>query len=116
MSLAGFGRKAVAANLEVPTHHQGYGFGVGDVLFGEDALRQGMRVVRLEDRDAALQHNDAVIQMLIDVVHGAAGDFYAVVEGLCLCVEAGEGGQQRRMDVENAIGVGGDEAWESKRM
>src|SRR5579863_3522341 len=39
---------------------------------------------------------------------GTAGDLDAVFEGLRLGIEAGKGGEQRGMDVEDAVGEGGD--------
>ena len=45
---------------------------------------------------------------LVDEVDSAAGDFGSVIEGLMLGVEAGEGGEQRGVDVEDAVGEGLD--------
>src|ERR1700722_10073383 len=100
---------ASAADFVGAAGDAGDGFGVGDVLFGEDALGEGVGVVGFEDGNRALQDNDAVIEMFIDEVDGAAGYFDAVVEGLGLGVEAGEGWKQRGMDVEDAVGECGDE-------
>jgi hypothetical protein len=47
--------------------------------------------------------------MLVDEVDGAAGDFYSVLEGLCLGVEAGEGRQEGWVDVEDLVGECGYE-------
>ena len=69
------------------------GLSVGDVLFDKDALGEGVRVVGFEDGNGALEDDGAVVEMFVDKVNGAAGDFYAVVEGLLLGVEAGKGGQ-----------------------
>ena len=46
----------------------------------------------------------AGVQAFIDKVHGAAGEFHAVFEGLMLGVQAGKRGQQRRVNVQNAHG------------
>ncbi len=100
---------AAAADLVFAASDAGDGFGVGDVLFGEDADGEGGCVVGFEDGDGALQDDDALVEVFVDEVDGAAGYFDAVVEGLGLSVEAGEGGKQRGMDVEDAIGEGGDE-------
>ena len=85
------------------------GFGVGDVFFDQDALGERVGIVGLEDGNAALEDDNAVIQVLVDEVDGAAGEFAAVVEGLQLGFEAGEGWQQRGVDVEDPVGEGGDE-------
>jgi len=49
------------------------------------------------------------INAFVDEVDGAAGNLGSVVEGLVLGVEAGEGGEQRGVDVEDAVGKGLDE-------
>jgi len=103
------GDVAAAADFVLPADDACNGLGVGDVLFGEDALGKGVGVVGVENGDGALEDDDAVVEVFVDEVHGAAGDFDAVVEGLLLGVEAGEGGQERWVDVEDAIWEGGDE-------
>ena len=100
---------AAALELVVATGDVGDGFGVGDVLFLEDARGEGIGVVGVEDGDGALEDDGTVVEVLVDEVDGAAGDFDAVVEGLVLGVEAGEGGQQGGMDVDDAVGEGVDE-------
>ena len=79
------------------------------MLLLEDAGGEGFGGVGVEDGDGVLQDDDAVVYGLVDEVDGAAGDFRSVVEGLVLGVEAGEGGEQRWMDVEDAVGEGRDE-------
>ena len=79
------------------------------MLFDQDAVGQRVRVVGLFYRDGPLQNDGAVVQVLIDKMDGATSHFDAVVEGLLLGVEAGEGGQERWVDVEDAIWEGGDE-------
>ena len=98
------------ADFVVAAGEAGDGFGVGDVLFDEDALGEGVGVVRIEDGDRALEDDGAMIEVLVDEVDGAAGDFDSVIERLLLGVEARECGQQRGMDIEDAVGEGGDEA------
>src|ERR1700730_1022933 len=44
----------------------------------------------------------------------AAGEFDAIFEGLPLGLEAGERGEERRVNVEDAIGESGDEIWREK--
>ena len=80
------------------------------MLFGEDALGEGVGVVGLENRNCTLENDGAVVEVFVDEVHGAAGDFHAVVEGLLLGVEARESGQQRGVNVEDAVGECGDES------
>src|SRR5579884_686661 len=101
---------APSDNLILAGEHAGDGFGVGDVLLLEDAGGEGVRIVALEDGDGALQDDDAMVELLVDEVHGAAGDLHSVFEGLHLRVEPGEGGQQRGVDVEDALRKGLDES------
>ena len=65
----------------------------------------------LENRNGALQDDGAVVKLFIDKVHRAAGDFDAVGKSLLLRLKPGKSRQQRGMDVENAVGEGGDERW-----
>ena len=58
--------------------------------------------------DGALEDDGAVVELLVDEMDGAAGKLDAEVEGLGLGFEAGEGGEQRRVDVEDAVGKRGD--------
>ncbi len=93
----------------VAAEDAGDGFGVGAVLFEEDAGGEGFGGVVVEDLDGALEDDDAVVDALVDEVDGAAGDFGAEFEGLGLGVETGEAGEQAGVDVEDAVGEGLDE-------
>ena len=84
-------------------------FGVDAVLFAQDALGQGFRRVLVFDRDEGLHDDRAGVEIFVHEVHGAAGKFHAVFEGLALRFEAGKGGQQRGMNIQDAIRKGGDE-------
>ena len=105
-----FGGKVAAALQGVsPTENASDRLRVGSVFFGEDAHGEAVRGVGVEDRYGALKDDGAVVQVLVDKVDRAARNFHAVVERLLLCVEAGKGGEQRRVDVKNAVGEGLDE-------
>jgi hypothetical protein len=95
---------ATTLDFKLATGDLGDGFGVGLMLFGEDAVGKRVGVVGFQNGNSALQEDDAVVEMLVNEVDGAAGDFDAIFEGLGLRVEAGKRGQQRRMDVEDAVG------------
>jgi len=101
-------RVAPAANLVIASEDPGDGFGVGDVLFGEDAAAEGVGVVGVKDGDGALEDDGSVVELVVDEMDRAAGHFDSVVEGLLLGFEAGEGGQQRGMNVEDAVAVSSD--------
>jgi hypothetical protein len=85
------------------------GFGV-EVPFGLlDAGVEGGGGVVVMHGDGLLGDDGAGIDALIDEMDGAAGDFDAVIEGLFPGFEAGEGGQQGRVDIDDAVGEGAKE-------
>ncbi len=85
------------------------GLRIGKVLLLQDARGERVRVIVIQHGHGALEDDDAVIEVLIDEMDGAAGDGAAVLEGLHLRVKTGKCRQQRRMNVQDAIRVGGDE-------
>src|SRR5258707_4569380 len=72
-------------------------------------FRSGVLVVGIEDGDDGLQDDGAGVEIFVDEVDGASGELDAVVEGLLLRFEAGEGRQERRVNIEDALGKGGYE-------
>lgn len=74
------------------------------MFLDQNSGRESFERVVVEDRDCGLEENWAAVEIFIDEVDGAAGDLYPVCEGLVLGVEAGESGQQGRVNVEDAIG------------
>jgi hypothetical protein len=105
---------AAASDLVVPFQDDFYGLGVDAMFLFQDAGGKSVLVVGIEDGDGGLQDDGAGVEIFVDEMDGAAGEFYAVVEGLFLGFEAGEGWEERRMDVENALGKGGYEKWRKK--
>ena len=73
------------------------------VLLEEDALAERGLVVAVEDGDGRLREDGAGIHSGVDEVHGAAGDAHAVRERLRLRVDAGERGEERGVDVDDAV-------------
>jgi hypothetical protein len=76
------------------------------VLHAEDPLLERVHGVRGHHRDGALRHDGAGVHAAVDEVDRRPGDAHAGVEGLLLRVEAGERGQEGRVDVEDAPGEG----------
>jgi hypothetical protein len=101
--------EAPPPNLVLTADDASDGLAVGNVLFGQNALRERVLVVLLQNGDRTLQDDYAVIEMLVDKMHCAASHFDAVLEGLLLRVETGKRRQQRGMNVEDAIRKRGDE-------
>ena len=79
------------------------------MFFDEDARGERLRRVVVEDGNGALRDDGAAVQSLVNEVDGAAAHFDAVGDGLSLRVEAGEGGEQTRMDVQDAPAKNFDE-------
>ena len=102
----GAGDEAAADDFEVAAEEAVEGFGVGDVFFVKDVVAEVIGGPGGVDRDGALDEDDAVVELLVDEVDGAAGDADAVLPGLVLGVEAGEGGEEGGVDVEDAVREG----------
>src|SRR5437899_3730648 len=100
---------AAADDFVVSFQDDFYGLGVDAMFLFQDALGKGVLVVGVEDGDGGLQNDGAGVEIFVDEVDGAAGEFYAVVEGLFLRFQAGERGEERGMDIEDALGKGGNE-------
>ena len=54
--------------------------------WGENTRGQDMVVILRQHRNCFLQHDHAVVELLVDKVHRAAGDGNPIIEGLLLCV------------------------------
>ncbi len=78
------------------------GLGVGNMFLFQDAGRERMLIILGQYRHRALKNDDAMIELFVDKVDGASGDGSAILERLPLCIQAGKGGKQRRMDIEDA--------------
>src|SRR5206468_2509196 len=52
----------------------------------------------------SLQQDRAAVQLFIDEMNSASGELHPVLEGLVLSIKAGESRQERRMDIEQAVG------------
>src|ERR1051326_5570430 len=94
---------AAAVDTKVAAEHDVDRLGIRDVLLLQDARGQRMFVIARVHRHRALDDDRTVVEMLVDEMHGAAADFDSVFERLPLRVEAGKRGQQRRMNIKDAI-------------
>ena len=84
--------------LEEPAH----GARVEHVLGREHARGQRRLVVAGQHRHHGLGHDRAVIQLGADEMHRGASHLAAFLDRPAMRVQAGERGQQRRVDVEHA--------------
>ena len=62
------------------------------------------RVVIVAHGDGGLENDGTGVELFIHEMHRAAGDADAVFQRLLLRVEAGKGGQQGGVNVEDAAG------------
>src|SRR5271165_4098288 len=83
-----------SGDFEVPAQNNIDRFRVCQVFLLQNSHRQSMFIVTVEHRRRSLYDNCSVIEFFVDKVHGAAGDLYAISEGLLLGFEAGKCGQQ----------------------
>ena len=76
---------------------------------GRSAARTSAASVGRREIDRALQDDRAGVDALVDEVHRHAEHLDAVGERLLDRADAGEGGQQRRVDVDHALGEAAEE-------
>src|SRR6266567_6320102 len=108
----------IALDLDLAGREQAQRRRIDAVLDFEDALRQRLRRVVIADGHRALHHDRTRVGLGDDEVYRRTRQFDAGAQGLAVRVEAGEGRQQRGMDVEHppvpGLGeFGGEQAHES---
>ncbi len=79
------------------------------MLLDKDARGESFRRVGVENGHRGLQHDGSRVEVAVDEMNGGAAHLHAVLPRLVLRLEPGEGGQQRRVDVQDGVGKGGDE-------
>src|SRR2546426_1118108 len=81
------------------------GFGIDAMLLSQNFFGEGGLGVLVEDGNGGLQNDGASVEIFVDEMDGAAGEFHAIFEGLTLRFEAREGREQRRMNVQDAVWI-----------
>ena len=94
---------------------QAHALGQQPVLERAQQVVEAVAVDRRRHVDRRLQQDRAGVDPLVDEVDGDAGDLHAVVERVARSRRAREGGQQRRVDVDDAIGEAREEAGAQQR-
>ncbi len=74
------------------------------MFFGQHACRQRLDLVGVEDRHRRLQHDRSRVELRVHQMHGRTRHPDAVLQGLALRLEPRKRGQQRRMDIQDAVG------------
>ncbi len=82
---------------------------IGLMFGGVDFLHEGFEGVGGVDRNGLLEDYFSGVDTGVDVVDGATGLGDAGFEGLAAGVESGKGGQEGGVNVDDAVGVGGEE-------
>lgn len=99
---------AAARDLVIAFEDNFHGFGVNAVLLLQNARAERVFGVSVLDRHDGLQDDRAGVEIFIHKVNRAASEFYSVFERLALGFEAREGREKRGVNIENALGKGGD--------
>src|SRR5271165_2487500 len=99
-----FKDNSTSHNVVFFPQHQRDRFAIRNVLPPEDAPSQRVIVVGVEHRHGLRQDDRSVVEVGNHEVHGTARHLHAVVERLLLRVKSRKRRQQRRVDVQDAIG------------
>ena len=81
---------AASFDAEFASGKEVHGLGIGFVLFGQNAGGETLLGVVVEDRHGPLENDGTPVHILIHEMHGAAGDFHAVLEGVPLAMDPGD--------------------------
>ena len=87
-----------------PSSTRPIALGIDPVLLDKDPRGERIHGVVIENRHGRLQHNRSPIEVCGHQMHGRASHPDTVFERLALCVQAWERRQQRRVNIENALG------------
>jgi len=85
------------------------GLGIDFVFLLQNSRRKRVLGVVVGYGNDGLEDDGAGVEIFVDEMDGTAGELYAVFESLALGLEARERGEERRVDVKDAVGEGGDE-------
>jgi hypothetical protein len=84
LSKAAIMNNFAVAHFNFTRHHQSYRFRVGYMLLLKNARREGAFIIIFPHGNRLLQHDGPMVKMLVNKVHGTAGDLYTIVERLLL--------------------------------
>ena len=90
-------------NLKLSRQHDADRLRVRDVFLLQNACRQRVFIVRLENGERLLHNDCAVIEFFVHKVHCATRNFHAIGKRLLLRLETWKRGQLRWMDIENSL-------------
>ena len=87
-----------------------------EVLLLQNSCRESVFVVGIKHRNRLLHNDGSVIELFVDKMHGAAGDFHSVGEGLLLRFESGNAGSSEGWMLRIRLGNCCTKHGESRRM
>src|SRR5260370_16904272 len=96
-------KHAAASDFEFSLEYDWNGLGIATRFSCQNAFGKRILSVLVKDGKSGLQNNGAGVEIFVDEMDGAAGEFYAIFESLALRFQSGERREQRRMDIEDAI-------------
>src|SRR5688572_14031729 len=97
-------RKTPAVDTPGSVKDDSNGFGIREVFLLEDARRQRVTRIVVEDGHGPLKHNRSGIKLAGDEMHGHSAHSDAMLERLTLGVNAGKGWQQSRVNIQYRVG------------
>ena len=100
---------AAAGDFVTTFEDDSNGFGIDFVFLVQNFGGERVLGVVIRDGNDGLEDNGAGVEIFVDEMDGAAGEFDAIFESLALGFEAGKGREQGGVNVEDAVGEGGDE-------
>src|SRR5260370_34711483 len=96
-------KHTTAGNLIVPGQYNFYRFGINAVFFLQNSRAERDLSIAIFDGHNSLQHNRSGIEMFVDEMQRASGEFYPIFQSLPLRFESRERWQQRGMYIYNAL-------------
>lgn len=71
------------------------------MLFDQNASGEGLNGIVVQNGNGHLEKNRPAVEVFIYKVDRATGDLYTMGQGLILGIETREGGQERRVDIQD---------------
>src|SRR5258708_16830854 len=104
-------QNGAAFDFVIPFQNNFQCLGIDAVLFFQNAGAESFFGAVVFDRNDRLHDDRISVEILVEKMKGAAGEFYSVVKGLLLRFQPGKRRKQRRMNIQNALRKSRHEKW-----